>query len=163
MTYEKFKTGMFRVFVGFTIILEGFVYIIYKNTGSDEPYLFVLFPVFLWGVYFFILWVIKGFLGKEVISPWRNNMTYENCKVGLTRLFIFITIFIEMKIFLFTQNRELRFDMFIFNSNYSHGFDTFRFETPTVMIITPIVMVVLFKICCWIVSGFYFGKGNQKF
>ena len=89
-------------------------------------------------------------------------MTYEKFETGLTRLFIFITIFIEMKIFLFTQNRELRFDMFIFNSNYSHGFDTFRFETPTVMIITPIVMVVLFKICCWIVKGFYFGKGNQK-
>jgi hypothetical protein len=65
MTYEKIKTGMFRVFVFLTIILEGFTYILYTETGSDEPHLFVLFPVVLWSIYFLGLWIINGFLGKK--------------------------------------------------------------------------------------------------
>jgi len=90
-------------------------------------------------------------------------MTYEKFRTGLLRLFIFITILIEMKLFLLTENRDLKLDIFIFNPSQVDGFSMFYFETPTVMMITPILMVVLFKICCWIVSGFYFGKGNQKF
>ena len=92
-----------------------------------------------------------------------NTMTYEKFRTGLLRLFIFITILIEMKLFLLTENRDLKLDIFIFNPSQVDGFSMFYFETPTVMMITPILMVVLFKICCWIVSGFYFGKGNQKF
>jgi hypothetical protein len=65
MTYEKYKTGTFRVCVFLTIFLEVFVYTIYKKTGSNEEILFVVAPVFLWSIYFFSLWIYKGFADKK--------------------------------------------------------------------------------------------------
>ena len=88
-------------------------------------------------------------------------MTYENFRVGLTRLFIFLTILIEIDLFLFTSNRIV-VEIFDFGFSQSDGFTMERFDTTTVMMTTPFLMVGLFYICCWIVKGFYFGKGNQK-
>ena len=64
MTYEKFKTGMFRVFVFLTIVVM-IITIGITDGGSDEPGLLVLFPVILWIIYFFGLWIAKGFIGKK--------------------------------------------------------------------------------------------------
>ncbi len=65
MTYERYKTGIFRVFVTLTIFLEVFVYTIYKKTGSNEEILFVVAPVFLWSIYFLGFWIYKGFADKK--------------------------------------------------------------------------------------------------
>lgn len=60
MTYERYKTGMFRVCVFLTIILE-FVFFVDRMTisGNDEM---LYTPIYIWGTYFFSLWIYKGFL-----------------------------------------------------------------------------------------------------
>jgi hypothetical protein len=62
MTYERMKTGTFRVFVFMTIWLEAYV-ITHKSHGKFEMYgtywkielALVLAPILLWGTYFFSL------------------------------------------------------------------------------------------------------------
>ena len=55
---------MFRVFVFLTIVVM-IITIGITDGGSDEPGLLVLFPVILWIIYFFGLWIAKGFIGKK--------------------------------------------------------------------------------------------------
>ena len=72
-------------------------------------------------------------------------MTYENFRVGLTRLFIFITVCFEVYLYLYNilgmTNDEQTFLKFFL----------------------PLFMWFLFMCVCWIVKGFYFGKGDKKF
>ena len=72
-------------------------------------------------------------------------MTYEKFRVGLTRLFIFITVCFEVYLYLYNilgmTNDEQTFLKFFL----------------------PLFMWFLFMCVCWIVKGFYFGKGDKKF
>ncbi len=73
MTYKKYKTGTFRVCVFLTILMEA--YVIIKDASSysirffgtrfdlDEAVIGI--PVFIWGTYFFSLWIYKGFIDKQ--------------------------------------------------------------------------------------------------
>ena len=77
MTYEKYKTGTFRVCVFLTILLE--VLAFFGRTHNDfqtgtrllgvyfdgiENVVFGI-PVFIWSTYFFSLWIYKGFIDKQ--------------------------------------------------------------------------------------------------
>ena len=72
MTYERIKTGTFRVCILLTILLELYL-LTQERHGSIRLYgtywqielALVLAPVLLWGIYFFSLWIAKGFIGKE--------------------------------------------------------------------------------------------------
>ena len=99
-------------------------------------------------------------------------MTYENFRVGLTRLFIFLTILIEMVMFFYNYTAgpstfyylsisKVKLEN-IFSDFFTTRYNHVRFDTIDAMMTTPFLMVGLFYICCWIVKGFYFGKGNQK-
>ncbi len=72
MTYERYKTGMFRVFVFLTVVWEVLAffgnngshsYILGMRWGNQEAILFA--PFIIWSIYFFSLWIIKGFLSKK--------------------------------------------------------------------------------------------------
>ena len=85
MTYERIKTGTFRVSVFLTILLEVLAFAGNETTGMrgdttfrfdmstiifgiefDEMASVVWFtPIFIWVTYFFSLWIYKGFLGKK--------------------------------------------------------------------------------------------------
>ena len=77
MNYENFKTGMFRVCIFLTILMEALAFA-GSDTGNfkmsttifgivfDEMALVVWnIPIFIWMTYFFSLWIYKGFLGKK--------------------------------------------------------------------------------------------------
>lgn len=70
MTYEKYKTGIFRVGVFLTILLWAITIVsdrghkLFGNYFNMEEIL-LLTPIFVWSIYFFSLWIAKGFIGKE--------------------------------------------------------------------------------------------------
>jgi hypothetical protein len=82
MTYENFKTGMFRVCIFLTTFMGALL--VYGtrgvertplSSGWDRTYIFgewysmevplIGIPLTIWGTYFFSLWISKGFLGKK--------------------------------------------------------------------------------------------------
>ena len=79
MTYENYKTGMFRVCVFLTVVIEVLALSgrgfspngIYRNTtifGIHFQYLeqvIIVSPLCIWITYFFSLWIYKGFIGKK--------------------------------------------------------------------------------------------------
>ena len=84
MTYERYKTGMFRVCVFLTILVEILAFAGNDTMGlRDTAFRFdmstIIFgivfdelatvvwstPIFIWMTYFFSLWIYKGFLDKK--------------------------------------------------------------------------------------------------
>jgi hypothetical protein len=69
MTYEKYKTGTFRVSVFLTIILWAILGMSgdTKLFGNyfDAEVLAVFTPIFVWGTYYASLWIVKGYIGKK--------------------------------------------------------------------------------------------------
>jgi hypothetical protein len=72
MTYEKIKTGTFRYCVFLTILLE--IYVISITDGKSKTRLFgsyyddealVFTPIIIWATFFFILWIVRGYMGKK--------------------------------------------------------------------------------------------------
>jgi hypothetical protein len=74
MTYERYKTGTFRVSVFLTILLWELVFLA-AFYSSSHVYIFgvdmgrtmdviITAPIFIWTTYFFSLWIAKGFIGK---------------------------------------------------------------------------------------------------
>jgi hypothetical protein len=64
MTYERYKTGIFRVFVSVNIFMVPFNFYMEKTWDDALTYL-VLFTIPLWSIYFLGFWISKGFLGKK--------------------------------------------------------------------------------------------------
>jgi hypothetical protein len=70
MSHEKIKTGVFRIFVVLTIIWFVIVIVGLNPEVQDIDryrfeFFFMVVPTGLWSIYFFGLWIIKGFLGKK--------------------------------------------------------------------------------------------------
>ena len=85
MTYERYKTGTFRVCVFLTIVLEVLAFAGNETTGMRGDTLFrfdmsteifgIVFeemaavvwsiPIIIWTTYFFGKWIAKGFIGKK--------------------------------------------------------------------------------------------------
>ena len=74
MTYERYKTGTFRVCVFLTVLIEALAFLgesggstdILGITGSIDMGEAVFgTPVLIWVTYFFSLWIAKGFIGKK--------------------------------------------------------------------------------------------------
>ena len=84
MTYEKYKTGMFRVCVFLTILVEILAFAGNDTMGlRDTAFRFdmrtIIFgivfdelatvvwstPILIWVTYFFSLWIYKGFTDKK--------------------------------------------------------------------------------------------------
>ena len=74
MTYERIKTGTFRVSVFLTFLIETLAYLGKSQYTSYTKILGIKIhmeeavwgtPVLIWGTYFFSLWIAKGFIGKE--------------------------------------------------------------------------------------------------
>ena len=80
MTYERYKTGTFRVCVFLTTYLGALL--VYGSdsshvggSGFDRTYIFgkwysmevplIEIPLTIWGTYFFSLWIAKGYMGKK--------------------------------------------------------------------------------------------------
>jgi hypothetical protein len=71
MTYERYKTGTFRVCIFLTIIL--WVMIVLNGDNEIELFgnyirgqvLFFFTPIIIWTTYFFGKWIAKGFIGKK--------------------------------------------------------------------------------------------------
>ena len=73
MTYEKYKTGTFRVCVILTIVVWAIVIGTFgpsRPIGIWEHLKYVREPVFwftvlIWGPYYASLWIVKGYIGKK--------------------------------------------------------------------------------------------------
>ena len=74
MNYENFKTGLLRLCIFLTVLIEAIAWIGYQSRQSWELPFGITFrsqvmimyaPLFIWGSFFFILWIYKGFLGKK--------------------------------------------------------------------------------------------------
>lgn len=77
MTYENFKKGLFRLFVGLTFCLWIFAFPSFgyaplilsnlpiKDVDMNITEIQIASSVLLWTIYFFIIWISKGFLGKK--------------------------------------------------------------------------------------------------
>ena len=84
MTYERYKTGTFRVCVFLTILLEVLAFAGNDTMGlRDTVFRFdmntIIFgivfeemaavvwntPILIWGTYFFSLWIYKGFTNDK--------------------------------------------------------------------------------------------------
>jgi hypothetical protein len=73
MTYENYKTGMFRVCIFLTVVIELLVFV---KQDVEQIYLFgihigevdavmYISPFTIWITYFFSLWIYKGFSDKK--------------------------------------------------------------------------------------------------
>jgi len=62
MTYERYKTGTFRVCVFLTIVLEATIIL---HPPSDYFLALITTPILIWGTFFTSLWIINGYLGKK--------------------------------------------------------------------------------------------------
>ena len=72
MTYERIKIGTFRVCVFLTVLIEALVFMGQKGSSTYIfGFRFVMdnaiigTPFFIWGAYFFGIWIAKGFIGKK--------------------------------------------------------------------------------------------------
>ena len=76
MTYERIKTGTFRVCVFLTILLEALAFLgqwenAYQRYTRILGFRFDMInvvwatPFIIWGTYFFGLWIAKGYMGKK--------------------------------------------------------------------------------------------------
>ena len=72
MTYERIKIGTFRVCVFLTVLIEALVFMGQKGSYTeilglrfDMDYAMIRTPFFIWGSYFFGIWIAKGFIGKK--------------------------------------------------------------------------------------------------
>lgn len=77
MTYERIKTGTFRVCVFLTVLGELLAVVgsnnlnLNKSTAIFGFYFghlldfMVFLPIFIWSTYFFGLWIAKGFIGQK--------------------------------------------------------------------------------------------------
>jgi hypothetical protein len=63
MTYERMKTGMFRVCVVLTILVEWLLLEDVHYRRFEESMIWA--PLVIWSIYFVGFWIIKGFLGKK--------------------------------------------------------------------------------------------------
>ena len=76
MTYERYKTGTFRVSVFLTTFMGALL--VYGSDGGshfDRTYIFgewysmevplIGIPLTIWGTYFFSLWIAKGYMGEK--------------------------------------------------------------------------------------------------
>ena len=74
MSYERYKTGTFRVCVFLTVLIEALAFLGKSGGSTDllgitgsiymEEAVFGT-PVFIWSIYFFSLWIAKGFMGEN--------------------------------------------------------------------------------------------------
>jgi len=68
MTYEKYKTVIFRVCVFLTVLIEVWTLLFSRHNGlwglGGEETVFGT-PILIWGTYFFGFWIYEGTLDKE--------------------------------------------------------------------------------------------------
>ena len=66
MTYEKYKTVIFRVCVFLTVFIEVLAFLRHRGLfGLNFENTVFGTPILIWGTYFFGFWIYKGFLDKE--------------------------------------------------------------------------------------------------
>ena len=73
MTYERYKSGMFRVCIFLTFLFPALAQFGMSGRGTEvlgidfDQWQNAVFstPVFIWITYFFSLWIYKGFTDKK--------------------------------------------------------------------------------------------------
>ena len=81
MDYQKFKSGVYRICIFLTVLVYvvpfAFAYIARVVVDSGDLHLFGIFIIqnfgwiilwalfFIWSSYYFVLWIGRGFIGKE--------------------------------------------------------------------------------------------------